>query len=309
MMKKLLMFSMLSIVASPARAQDSPLAWAARLEIEYRIVPNVTYLTSSNYESKLDLYVTRTADKPLPTLIWIHGGGWTGGVKESATGIPAYLAMGMNVVNVEYRLARTASAPAAVEDCRCALRWVIQHAKEYGIDVNRLVVSGGSAGGHLALTTGMLPASAGLDRQCPGPDNLKVAAIVNWFGISDVNELLDGPNMKAYAVAWLGSALDRDQIAKRVSPLTYVRPGVPPILTIHGDADPTVPYTQSVRLHKALADAGVPNELMTMAGGKHGYACCTPAQRVQAYAKIREFLVRQHVLEAPKAPATAQGPR
>ena len=308
-MKRLLMFSMLSIVASPARAQDSPLAWAARLEIEYRIVPNVTYLTSSNYESKLDLYVTRTADKPLPTLIWIHGGGWTGGVKETSMGIPAYLAMGMNVVNVEYRLARTALAPAAVEDCRCALRWVIQHAKEYGIDVNRLVVSGGSAGGHLALTTGMLPASAGLDRQCPGPDNLKVAAIVNWFGISDVNELLDGPNMKAYAVAWLGSALDRDQIAKRVSPLTYVRPCVPPILTIHGDADPTVPYTQSVRLHKALADAGVPNELMTMAGGKHGYDCCTPAQRVQAYAKIREFLVRQHVLEAPKAPATAQGPR
>jgi len=309
MMKKLLMFSMLSIVSSPARAQDSPLAWAARLETEYRMVPNITYLTSSNYEAKLDLYVTRTADKPLPTLIWIHGGGWTGGVKETAMGIPAYLAMGMNVVNVEYRLARTAPAPAAVEDCRCALRWVIQHAKEYGIDVNRLVVSGGSAGGHLALTTGMLPASAGLDRQCPGPDNLKVAAIVNWFGISDVNELLDGPNMKAYAVTWLGSALDRDQIAKRVSPLTYVRPGLPPLLTIHGDADPTVPYTQSVRLHKALAGAGVPNELMTMAGGKHGYACCTPAQRVQAYAKIREFLVRQHVLEAPKAPATAQGPR
>ena len=309
MIKKLLMFSMLSIVSAPAHAQESPLDWAAHLETEFRIVPNITYLTSSNYEAKLDLYVTRTADKPLPTLIWIHGGGWTGGVKESATGIPAYLAMGMNVVNVEYRLARTASAPAAVEDCRCALRWVIQHAKEYGIDVNRLVVSGGSAGGHLALTTGMLPASAGLDRQCPGPDNLKVAAIVNWFGISDVNELLDGPNMKAYAVTWLGSALDRDQIAKRVSPLTYVRPGLPPILTIHGDADPTVPYTQSVRLHKALADAGVPNELMTMAGGRHGYDCCTPAQRVQAYAKIREFLVRQHVLEAPKAPATAQGPR
>jgi len=63
----------------------------------------------------------------------------------------------------------------------------------------------------------MLPASAGLDRQCPGPDNLKVAAIVNWYGISDVNELLDGANMRAYAVTWLGSAPDRDQIAKRVS--------------------------------------------------------------------------------------------
>jgi len=309
MLKKLLMLSVLSIVSAPARAQDSSLAWAARLETEYRVVPNITYLTLSNYEAKLDLYVTRTPDKPLPTLIWIHGGGWTGGVKETSMGIPAYLAMGMNVVNVEYRLARTALAPAAVEDCRCALRWVIQNAKQYGIDVNRLVVAGGSAGGHLALTTGMLPASAGLDRQCPGPDNLKVAAIVNWFGIADVNELLDGPNMKPYAVAWLGNLRDRDQIAKRVSPINYVRPGLSPILTIHGDLDPTVPYSQSVRLHKALADAAVPNELMTMAGGKHGYECCTPTQRAQGYAKIREFLVRQRVLEAPKAPATAQGPR
>jgi acetyl esterase/lipase len=309
MLKKLVMLSILSIVSAPARAQDSSLGWAARLETEFRVVPNITYLTVSNYEAKLDLYVTRTPDKPLPTLIWIHGGGWTGGVKETSMGIPAYLAMGMNVVNVEYRLARTALAPAAVEDCRCALRWVIQNAKEYGIDVNRLVVAGGSAGGHLALTTGILPASAGLDRQCPGPDNLRVAAIVNWFGIADVNELLDGPNMKPYAVAWLGNTRDRDQIAKRVSPINYVRPGLPPILTIHGDLDPTVPYTQSVRLHKALADAGVPNELMTMPGGKHGYDCCTPSQRVQGYAKIREFLVRQRVLEAPKTPATAQGPR
>jgi acetyl esterase/lipase len=252
--------------------------------------------------------VTRTPEKPLPTVIWIHGGGWTGGTKESFTGVPAFLAMGMNVVNVEYRLARTAPAPAAVEDCRCALRWVIQHAKEYGIDVNRLVVSGGSAGGHLALTTGMLPASAGLDRQCPGPDNLKVAAIVNWYGISDVNELLDGENMRAYAVTWLGSAPDRDQIAKRVSPLTYVRAGLPPVLTIHGDADPTVPYTQSVRLHKALTDAGVANELMTMPGGRHGFDCCTAAQRLNAYAKIREFLGAHHVLDAARTGSSSPQP-
>jgi len=299
-MKRLMIASILLVLApgTVTVAQDSPLAWAVRFENEYRIVPNITYLTASNYDAKLDLYVTRTPDKPLPTLIWIHGGGWTGGTKESYAGIPAYLAMGMNVVNVEYRLARVAQAPAAVEDCRCALRWVIQHAKEYGIDVNRLVVSGGSAGGHLALTTGMVPASAGLDRQCPGPDNLKVAAIVNWYGIADVNELLDGPNMKAYAVTWLGSATDRDQIAKRVSPLSYVRAGLPPVFTIHGDADPTVPYTQSVRLHKALSDAGVANELMTMPGGKHGFDCCTAAQRTNAYVKIREFLARHHVLDA-----------
>jgi acetyl esterase/lipase len=303
-MRRLLTVAALTLISTAAGAQDNPVAWGARLETEYRVVPNITYLTASNYDAKLDLYVTRTPGRPRPTLIWIHGGGWTGGAKESATGIPAYLAMGMNVVNVEYRLARIAPAPAAVEDCRCALRWVIQHASEYGIDTARLVVSGGSAGGHLALTTGMLPASAGLDRQCPGPDNLNVAAIVNWYGISDVNELLDGPNMRAYAVTWLGSGPDRDAIAKRVSPLTYVRRGLPPILTIHGDADPTVPYTQSVRLHQALSAAGVANELMTMAGGKHGFDCCTPTQRLQAYAAIREFLVKHHVLDA--APSTAQ---
>jgi len=306
-MKQLLMALLVSAVSSVAAAQDSPLAWAARLENSYRIVPNVTYLTASNWDAKLDLYVTRTPDKPLPTLIFIHGGGWTGGTKEGRDlAILPYLDMGMNVVNVEYRLARVAQAPAAVEDCRCALRWVIQHAKEYGVDVNKIVVSGDSAGGHLALTTGMLPASAGLDRECPGPDNLKVAAIVNWYGISDVSELLDGPNMKAYAVQWLGSASDREQIARRVSPLTYVRAGLPPVLTIHGDADPTVPYTQSVRLHKALADAGVANELMTIPGGKHGFDCCTLAQRTSAYAKIREFLTRQRVLDAQKPPSTAQ---
>jgi acetyl esterase/lipase len=304
-MKKLLFAAMLLVLvsATEAVAQESPLAWAVRLENEYRIVPNITYLTASNWDAKLDLYVTRTPDKPLPTMIWIHGGGWTGGTKESASNIPVYLAMGMNVVNVEYRLARVAQAPAAVEDCRCALRWVIQHAKEYGIEANRIVVAGGSAGGHLALTTGMLPASAGLDRQCPGPDNLRVAAIVNWYGIADVDELLDGPNMRPYAVTWLGSAPDREQIAKRVSPLSYVRAGLPPVLSIHGDADPTVPHTQSVRLHKALADAGVANELMTIPGGKHGFECCTPPQRANAYAKIREFLVRHHVLEAAKTPS------
>jgi acetyl esterase/lipase len=305
-MKKLLIAALFASASWSAAAQDSPLAWAARLENSYRIVPNVTYLTASNFEAKVDLFVTRTPDKPLPTMVYIHGGGWTGGTKESRNvAVLPYLDMGMNVVNVEYRLARVAQAPAAVEDCRCALRWVIQNAKQYGIDVNRIVVSGESAGGHLALTTGMLPASAGLDRQCPGPDNLKVAAIVNWYGISDVNELLDGPNMKTYAVAWLGSATDREQIAKRVSPLTYVRAGLPPIFTIHGDADPTVPYTQSVRLHKALSDAGVANELLTIPGGKHGFDCCNLTQRTNAYTKIREFLTKHHVLDASRATSSS----
>ena len=280
---------------SQAQSIDS----AARLENEFRVVPNVTYLTASNYEAKLDLYVKRSPSLPQPTVIFIHGGGWTGGTKEArAFAIQPYLAMGLDVVNVEYRLARVALAPAAVEDCRCALRWVIAHAKEYGIDPTKLVVAGDSAGGHLALTTAFLPASAGLDRQCPGVDDLNVAAVLNWYGISDVTELLDGPNRRSYAVAWLGSLPNRDEVARRVSPLTYVRSGLPPVLTIHGDADPTVPYSQALRLQKALTEAGVANQLLTMPGGRHGLDCCNLEQRTKAYQTIQAFLQKHGVLPA-----------
>ncbi len=181
-----------------------------------------------------------------------------------------YLGMGWAVVNVEYRLGAVARAPAAVEDGLCALRWVIRNAEQYNLDVSRIVTSGHSAGGHLALTTGMIPASAGLDRECPGSEELSVAAIINWYGITDVGDLLDGPNIKSYAVEWMGSLPNRYEIAERVSPLTYVRAGLPPILTIHGDADPTVPYQHAVRLNEALDEAGVANQLHTVPGGRHG---------------------------------------
>ena len=255
----------------------------------YRIVPNITYVTANNFEAKLDVYSRSDTQAPQPTIIFIHGGGWTGGAKETQTfSLMPYLEMGWNAVNVEYRLARVSLAPAAVEDCLCALRWVIRNAKQYGFDTTKLVVSGGSAGGHLALTTGMIPASAGLDRQCPGTEELKVAAIVDWYGITDVADLLDGENMRTYAVQWLGSMPNRVEIAKRVSPLTYVRAGIPPIISIQGDADPVVPYSHSVRLQQALEKAGVDHELVTIPGGKHGNF--TRAENQRAYGAIKAFL-------------------
>lgn len=284
-----------TLSAGTARGQVSDsTAWAIRIANQYRVVPNITYLTASNWDAKLDLYLPRNVTSPNPTLIYIHGGGWVQGSKETAalTLLP-YLEMGWTVVNVEYRLARVWLAPAAVEDCRCALRWVIRNAKEYNFDTDKLVVTGSSAGGHLALTTGMLPVSAGLDRQCPGKEEPRVAAIINWFGITDVTDLLDGPNMKDYAVAWLGSQSNREEIAKRVSPLAYVRKGLPPILSIHGDADPTVPYSHAVRLHQALDSAGVANQLLTVPGGKHGGF--NTAELLKIYAAIQQFLI-QHKL-------------
>ena len=281
----------------------------ARLENDFRVLPDITYLTASGIDAKLDLYVRRGNTAPQPTLIFIHGGGWTGGSKAQRTlAIQPYLAMGLNVVNVEYRLAKVAPAPAAVEDSRCALKWVYSHAKEFGFDTRRLVVAGDSAGGHLAMMTSFLPASAGMERQCgrndylgsePVPTEMKVAAVVNWYGISNVNDLLDGPNMRPYAVTWLGNMTNRDEVARAVSPMTYVRAGVPPVLSIHGDADPTVPYQQSVALHKALSGVGVSNELMTIPGGKHGLDCCSLEQRIAVYQTIQAFLRKHGALSTP----------
>ena len=244
-----------------AHAQSAEgLTKALHIYDNYRVVANITYLTANNWDAKLDVYQARDAKAPNPTLVNFHGGGWTGGSKEAAalTFLP-FLDMGWNVVNVEYRLGKVSLAPAAVQDALCALRWVYRNGKDYNVDTSRLVLMGNSAGGHLALTTGMIPASAALDSLCPGTEDLKVATIINWYGITDVNELLAGPNVRNYAVAWLGGMANRDAIAKRVSPLTYVRAGLPPIISIQGDADPTVPYSQNVRLHQALDNAGVRN--------------------------------------------------
>jgi acetyl esterase/lipase len=281
---------------APNRAanSDSPYSLAAKLRMAYRTFPDITYLTVNDDDLKLDVYQARNASGPMPTVIYIHGGGWVSETKEANfLSLVPYFDMGWNVINVEYRLAAVALAPAAVEDCQCALRWALHNARQYNIDSDRIVVTGNSAGAHLALTTGMIPPSAGFDRRCPGPEPLKVAAIVNWYGITDVADLLAGSNRKTYAMTWIGgagnrSAKHRMDLARRVSPLTYVRAGLPPVLSIHGDADPTVPYSQAVRLDEALTKVGVPNELITVRGGRHGNF--KPEEYRKLNAEIREFL-------------------
>jgi acetyl esterase/lipase len=281
-------------VSSAAAQTSSMLSEAERIANGYRVVPNITYVTANNWEAKLDVYQSRGAQGPSPTLIFIHGGNWIGGSKESSslTFLP-FLALGWNVVNIEYRVARVSPAPAAVEDSRCALRWVHRNAKEYNIDTERIVVSGNSAGGHLALIAAMLPEGAGFDYACPGSEDLRVAAVINWYGFADVADLLEGPNTRPAANTWLGSQPGRVELARRISPVTHVRAGLPAILTIHGDADPVAPYQQAVRLHQALDSAGVANQLVTIPKGGHGGFA--PEQMASIYQTIRAFL-KDHVL-------------
>ena len=285
----------LGMVAASAKAsiaQVSSAEWAAHAANQYQIFPNITYLTASNYEAKMDIYARRGVTTPQRTIVYFHGGFWAAGNKEGALmSLIPWLEMGWTVVNVEYRLARVALAPAAVEDCLCAMRFVAAQAKTYNIDTTRIVLTGESAGGHLTLTTGMIPESAGLDRECAGNTPIpKVAAMINWFGITDVADVIDGPHKANLAVTWLGSLPNKDEVAKRVSPLTYVRPGLPPILTIHGDMDQLVPYDEAVRLHAALTKASVINQLLTIPGGRHGNF--TPEERTKIFSTIRDFLAK-----------------
>jgi acetyl esterase/lipase len=295
-----LIVAILLLSASVCLAQNDAATFAAEL-FRYQVYPNIIYHVANNYEAKLDVYEPAHASQPTPVVIVIHGGGWIAGTKEDRVlEMMPYLQMGFAAVNVEYRMAQVSLAPAAVEDCRCALHWVFANAKKYNFDPSRVVLQGGSAGGHLALMTGMATPAAGFDTDCfTEQDNVwsqnpgtthdpRVAAIVDWFGIADVPDELSGPNAKGYAVAWIGNQPNGDEIAKRVSPINYVTKDDPPIITIHGDKDALVPYQQSVRLHKALDAAGVPHELFTVPGANHGGF--TYEQNQKAWAAVRAFL-------------------
>jgi len=270
--------------------------WATDIGARYWVQPDIVYTTANNTPLKLDVWYQHDINTPQPTLVYIHGGGWIFGSKEtSVLQFLPFLEKGWRVVNVEYRMASNSLAPAAVEDTRCALRWAFQNAKQWNFDTGKIVLMGHSAGGHLSLITGMLPDKSPLDNRCYGDEKLNVAAIINWYGITDVNDIIQGKNLKNYAVMWMGAQPNAAEIARSVSPLTYVRSGLPPILTIHGDKDDVVPYSHAVRLKEALDKAGVKNELFTVKNGGHGGF--SQADYIAAYNEVWKFLRENKVTQ------------
>jgi len=249
---------------------------------------NVAY--DRHKETVLDVYRPK-APSPAkrPGVIVIHGGGWVGGEKEGmlAGFVLPYLEQGFVVANVEYRLAKAATAPAAVTDVLNAAQWFIKNAGRYGVDRKRVVVTGASAGGHLSLMVGLTPKAAKL-----GPA-VDVAAVVNVYGITDVEDQIEGPNQRDYAVTWLPEQPGRRELARRLSPMTYARRDAPAILTIHGDADDIVPYEHGYQLTKALREAGADAELISVHDGKHGF---TKEQWTGLLAHSFQFLRARGVL-------------
>jgi acetyl esterase/lipase len=252
---------------------------------------NLSY--SGHPSNVLDVYQSKRSNGSgkMPAVLVIHGGGWVGGEKDRVFErlcLP-FLEKGFVVVNVEYRLAKDALAPAAVEDALVAAEWLRTNSAKYNIDRNRIVVTGDSAGGHLALMVGLATKQAKL-----GPTG-KVAAVVNWYGISDVQDQLEGEHRRDYAVTWAPESLpDRQEVSRRVSPRSWIRKDAPPVLSIHGDADPVVPYEHSVDLTKELRTAGADAELLVVRQGEHGNF--PPEETARLWQQIWTFLAKRKII-------------
>jgi acetyl esterase/lipase len=214
----------------------------------------------------MDLYTNPVSEVPAPIVINIHGGGWNHGEKESQSGFGSFFKNGYAVANIEYRLVNVAKAPAAIEDARCALIYLYTHAKELNIDTGRIVLMGGSSGGHLALMAGLLANDRRFDINCPYKGEIKVAAIIDKYGVSDLVPLSYWKSAKV----WLGEGFDNKVFVESVSPLYYVSKNSPPVFIVHGNADPIVPYEQSVALYEKLMANNVKTVFITIPGGQHG---------------------------------------
>jgi acetyl esterase/lipase len=232
----------------------------------------------------------------LPAVIMFHGGGWIdnkpAALKASMSSFfSRFLKHGFLVCNVEYRLAdgtpNGAIAPAAVQDALLAAKWFWDRLDYYHVDRTRYVVTGASAGGHLALMVGMATPDAMLGPT--SPTDYKIAAIVNGYGPPDVTDLL--ARGVSFAEQWLpASEPNRAALAIRVSPITYARQDIPPLITVQGANDTTVPIPENQHLDQVLKADGADAAIHLVAGAGHGFT--TPAAAwPDAEATMFAFLV------------------
>jgi acetyl esterase/lipase len=288
-MKHIILFYILLFAGNITIAQDTTTVKKVTYPAGFTEQLNVVYTKVNDWEGKMDLYLPPVKNTPTPVVINIHGGGWNKGNKESQTGFSGFFKRGYAVANIGYRLTGVATAPAAVEDTRCALIYLISNAKRLNIDINKIVIMGGSAGGHLALMGGLLENDHRFDTNCNGTENIKVAAIIDKYGITDVWDWSYGTiKTSKSATSWLGAKAKDQDFARSVSPLYQVKKTSPPVFIVHGDADPIVPYQHAVDLKAKLDELGVKNEFITVKGGLHGKFTAEDNSMVNA--KIMDFL-------------------
>ena len=242
---------------------------------------NIPYANDTSHFHLLDIYLPVNTSKPLPLVIWIHGGAWMLNDKYADMGymkntVKSFLDSGYAFASIDYRYSTTATFPAQVQDCNQAVQFLYDHASTYKLDKNKFALIGFSAGGHLASLLG-LSANNNINSFYPAgkKPSFKISTVLDFYGPSDFGILAGFPdtaiNNERNPVSILLGALPlkRPDLAKIASPVTYVDKNDPPFLIVQGEKDESVPYTQSVILQSWLNLAGVKNELIIVTGAPH----------------------------------------
>lgn len=228
-------------------------------------------VTDEGVKLNMDLYHPDTGTGPAPVVIYIHGGGWTGGDKSDGAGMLFTQPLRENgylVAAINYRLAPTYPFPAPIEDVKCAVRHLRANAEKYNLDPNRIGVLGGSSGGHLASLLGLADESAGWDVGQFEDQSSHVDAVVDLWGPADLTRFDYNPSREVYKTVF-GAENPQDPILEKYNPVTYISPDDPPFLILHGEDDETVPPIQSQIFFDQLKAAGVPVELVMVKNAAH----------------------------------------
>ena len=268
----------------------------------YRILTDVVYGTGGETVLKLDVYIPdETVSCPTPAVVFIHGGGWRQGDKYPSR-VSLLVEAGFVAVSINYRLSDVAPFPAAVEDAKCAVRWLRAHAEKYNIDADRIGVWGGSAGGHLSLMVGLADGGLGLEGSGGwGEYSSRVQAACSYYGPTEMVRLAERDNA---ARAFLGGTPEELPEAYRLaSPLQLVTIDDPPILMVHGDGDPVVPLEQSQLLLDAFRERGMDAQLIVVENAGHGFKPLDGKQITPSLAEINqavlEFFIRNLIYAHP----------
>lgn len=262
----ILLWGCMMVVAGTAVAQTQP---AVPNDVE--LTRDIVFGKGGGRELKLHLARSKKqGSAKAPAIVWIHGGGWSGGSRDGGVGnLIQWARRGYVAASIEYRLSGEAKFPAQIEDCKCAIRFLRANAEKYGIDPDRVGVAGHSAGGHLAALLGTSGDLKELEGTGGSPAfSSKVQAVCTLSGPADFVGW--GKSVHPAVRGLLGARVeDVPAMAALASPVTHVKKTDPPFLIIHGDQDDVVPVTQGRAMHAALEKVGAKTTLIIMEGAKH----------------------------------------
>ncbi|MEQ6119453.1 alpha/beta hydrolase [Reichenbachiella sp. MALMAid0571] len=232
-------------------------------------IKNIEYKKIDTISLQLDIYKAKKQQEPAPVMIFIHGGAWKSGKRSDYLSyLIDYARKGYVTVTVSYRLAKVAKFPAAVQDVNCAVQWVRDHAHEYNIDADKMVLIGGSAGGHLSMMAGYAEDEPMFNEGCYAQNSAKVKAVINLYGVADLTT--PESKIRKEPLNFIGAKYDeKPEMYKMASPRFFITSDDPPTLTFHGTIDSIVPVSQSDSLDIWLKKAGVPHDYHRLKGWPH----------------------------------------